>query len=165
MLHTSFYIHTPSTVYRRQRIHVFAYLKTVFNEISIPLSFSNLWSWVAMVSLSFSICWSTNSLTRWVIFDILPDPGLLIVQPVFSYTFRNFLTPTFDTWMPSSSNSNFAIVYGFSPLLWWQSIRSLTYSLKTICKRNTKPVGTPSTGRTSHFVRGCSKSGHWYLQI
>lgn len=104
---------------RKKDTCVCAYLKTVLNEISIPLSFSNLWSWVAVDSSSFSICWSTNSLTHRVIFNILPDPGLLTVEPVFLYTFRNFQTPTIDTCMPSSSNSNFAIVYGFSPLLWW----------------------------------------------
>ena len=119
MLHTSFYMymHKPSTIKKKQKDMCLPQNSSQRNIDSIIVQQPMKLSRCGLIILHLLV---HQLLDRWVLFlDILSNPRLLIVEPVFLYTFRNFLTPTFNTRMPSSSNSIFAIVYGFSPLLWW----------------------------------------------
>ena len=74
----------PNAVLQRRIVH---------DPILYPRDFSNRWSWWADVSSSVCIRSSTISLTSAVIFEGLPDPARLPIDPVCRYFAINLLIP------------------------------------------------------------------------
>ena len=82
----------PNAILQRRIVH---------REILYPRDSSNWWSWWADVSSSVCICSSTISLTS-VIFEGLPDPVRLPIDPVSRYFAINLLIPLLLAARPSA---------------------------------------------------------------